>query len=84
MRVAALEKANASAQTVVIANQKSFQAGVRTTLDVLAAEQRVIQVAVDLVEARAQSLNAWIRLKALTSEVDEVTFKLLSSQFKSE
>jgi outer membrane protein, protease secretion system len=84
MRVAALEKANTSAQTVVIANQKSFQAGVRTTLDVLAAEQRVIQVAVDLVEARAQSLNAWIRLKALTSDVDEATFQLLSSQFKAE
>lgn len=84
MRVAALEKANASAQTVVIANQKSFQAGVRTTIDVLAAEQRVIQVAVDLVEARTQSLSAWIRLKALTSDVDEATFQLLSSQFKAE
>lgn len=84
MRVAALEKANASAQAVVIANQKSFQAGVRTTLDVLAAEQRVIQVAVDLVETRAQSLNAWMRLKALTSDVDETTFQLLSSQIKAE
>jgi outer membrane protein TolC len=68
----------------VIANQKSFQAGVRTTLDVLAAEQRVIQVAVDLVETRAQSLNAWMRLKALTSDVDETTFQLLSSQIKAE
>jgi outer membrane protein/protease secretion system outer membrane protein len=84
MRVAALEKANSSAQTVVIANKKSFQAGVRTTLDVLAAEQRVVQVAVDLVETRAQSLNAWMRLKALTSDVDETTFSLLSLQIKPE
>ena len=83
-RVAALEKASASAQLVVLANQKSFQAGVRTTLDILAAEQRVVQVAVDLAEARAQSMTAWIRLKALVSEVDEATFQALSNQLKAE
>jgi protease secretion system outer membrane protein len=81
-RVAALETASASAQLVVIANQKSFQAGVRTTLDILAAEQRVMQVALDLAEARAQCLNAWIRLKALVDEVDEASFQGLSRQLK--
>ncbi len=79
-RVAALEKAIASAQLVVLANQKSFQAGVRTTLDILAAEQRVVQVAVDLAEARAQSMNAWVRLKALVSEVDEASLGNLATQ----
>lgn len=83
-RVAALEKASTSAQLVVLANQKSFQAGVRTTLDILAAEQRVVQVAVDLAEARAQSMTAWVRLKALVSEVDEATFQALSTQLKAE
>jgi outer membrane protein TolC len=80
LRVTALEKALNSAQTVVVANQKSFQAGVRTTLDVLAAEQRVVQVSVDLVETRAQCLSAWIRLKSLASDVDEATFQSLSTQ----
>ena len=78
-RVAALEKASASAQLVVQANQKSFQAGVRTTLDILAAEQRVVQVAVDLAEARAQSMNAWVRLKALVSEADETSLGVLAT-----
>jgi len=81
-RVAALEKANASAQLVVIATQKSFQAGVRTTLDILAAQQRVVQVAVDLAEARAQCLIAWVRLKALVNEADEASMQSLSAQFK--
>jgi outer membrane protein/protease secretion system outer membrane protein len=83
-RVAALETASASAQLVVTANQKSFQAGVRTTLDILAAEQRVMQVALDLAEARAQSLNAWVRLKALVNEVDETSFQALSRQLKQD
>lgn len=78
-RVAALEKASSSAQLVVLANQKSFQAGVRTTLDILAAEQRVVQVAVDLAEARAQSMNAWMRLKALVSEADEASLSALGT-----
>lgn len=82
-RVAALEKAYASAQLVVTANQKSFQAGVRTTLDILAAEQRVVQVALDLSEAKAQSLNAWMRLHALVSEVDESKFTVLINYFKN-
>lgn len=81
-RVAALEKARASAELVVVANQKSFQAGVRTTLDILAAEQRVVQVAVDLAEARAQSLNAWVRLHALVSMVDETSFQTVATQLK--
>lgn len=82
-RVEALEKANASAQLVVTANQKSFQAGVRTTLDILAAQQRVVQVGVDLAEARAQCLNAWVRLKALVDEANEASMQSLSAQFKS-
>ncbi len=82
-RVAALEKASASAQLVVLANQKSFQAGVRTTLDILAAEQRVVQVSVDLAEARAQSLTAWVRLHALVSMVDEGSFQTLATQLKT-
>lgn len=83
-RVAALEKAGLSAQQVVRANQKSFQAGLRTTLDILASEQRAVQVAVDLAEARAQSMNAWVRLKALVSEADESSLGILASQLSPE
>ncbi len=83
VRVTALEKASASAQLVVLANQKSFQAGVRTTLDILAAEQRVVQVSVELAEARAQSLTAWVRLHALVSMVDEASFQTLAAQLKA-
>jgi outer membrane protein TolC len=52
-------------------------------LDILAAEQRVVQVSVELAEARAQSLTAWIRLHALVSMVDEASFQTLAAQLKA-
>ena len=78
-RVAALQNAAASAQLVVTANQKSYRAGVRTTLDILAAEQRAAQVALDLAEARVQCLIAWVRVKALVAQADENSLRTLSS-----
>jgi Outer membrane efflux protein. len=60
--VAALEKAVESAKQVVIANQKSFTAGLRSTLDILAAEQRAAQTQLDLRQAQLQLLVNHVRL----------------------
>lgn len=82
-RVTALQNAAASAQLVVTANQKSYRAGVRTSLDILAAEQRAAQVALDLAEARVQCLIAWVRVKAMVNQADENNVSTLSSLLSS-
>ncbi|CAM8625555.1 TolC Outer membrane protein [Burkholderiales bacterium] len=69
-RIAALEKAVASAAQVVLASQQSFKAGLRTTLDIVAAEQREAQARLDLSEAQLSLLAAWAKLKSLVGEVE--------------
>ena len=51
-RVRALEQAVASADQVVLSNQKGVQAGTRTTLDVLTVEQQRENAQVELAKAR--------------------------------
>ncbi len=55
-RVRALEIALASADQVVLSNQKGVLAGTRTTLDVLIVEQQRFNTQVDLAQARYQLL----------------------------
>jgi outer membrane protein/protease secretion system outer membrane protein len=69
-RIAALEKAVASAGQVVLASQQSFKAGLRTTLDIVAAEQREAQARLDLSEAQLSLLAAWAKLKSYVGEVE--------------
>jgi len=82
-RALALERAEESAQQVVLANQKSFQAGIRTTLDILAAEQRLATVSLDLVEARLQLIIAWIRVHGLLNRVNRDTFDVFAEWFET-
>ena len=81
-RVAALEKAVESAKQVVIANQKSFTAGLRSTLDILAAEQRAAQTQLDLRQAQLQLLVNHVRLLGLVAQADTPVFEELSSWFQ--
>jgi outer membrane protein TolC len=67
-RVQALDKAVSSAEQVVLANRRSFQAGIRSTLDILAADQRVAQVNFERAQARIRLLLNWIRLHSLVNE----------------
>lgn len=55
-RVRALEVALVSADQMVVSNQKGVQAGTRTTIDVLAAEQQRFNTRVDLAKERYQML----------------------------
>jgi protease secretion system outer membrane protein len=79
-QIRALDKALASAKVVLIANQKSFQAGVRTTLDILAAEQRLAEVSTNLVGAQVATLNAWVRLNGLVGQADEALIQTVSTK----
>ena len=68
LRVRALEQAVRSAEQAVLSNQKSFQAGSRTTVDVLNAEQQKTMAQRDLAQARYLHLVSRLRLQALAGE----------------
>ena len=68
LRVKALEQAVRSAEQAVVSNQKSFQAGSRTTVDVLNAQQQKTSAQRDLAQARYLYLVSRIRLQALAGE----------------
>lgn len=80
-RALALDKAVESSKQVVLANQKSFQAGVRTSLDILAAEQRLATVSLNLAEARLELIVAWVRVHGLVNEADRKIFEAFSGWF---
>ena len=68
LRVKALEQAVRSAEQAVLSNQKSFQAGSRTTVDVLNAQQQKTTAQRDLAQARYLYLVSRLRLHALAGE----------------
>lgn len=69
-KIKALEQALRSADQLVLSSQKSFQAGSRTTLDILNAEQQRTLVLRDLAQARFMYLISKIRLLALVGGAD--------------
>jgi outer membrane protein/protease secretion system outer membrane protein len=68
LKVRALEQAVRSTEQLVNSTIKSRQAGVRTTLDVLNAEQQLAQASRDLVQARYLYLMSRLRLSALVGK----------------
>lgn len=65
LRVRALEQAVRSADQMIVSSRKSLQAGSRTQVDVLNAEQQRMQAVHDLAQARYMYLLSRIRLQAL-------------------
>lgn len=72
-RVRALERAVASAELVVTSNRRSYEAGTRTVIDVLNAEQQKQVALRDLAQARYEYLIARVRLAALAGDSVEQT-----------
>lgn len=68
LRIGALEQAVRSAEQAVLSNRKSFEAGSRTTLDVLNAEQQKMAALRDLAQARYVYLVSRLRLLSLAGE----------------
>lgn len=73
-RVKALEQAVVSAETAVRSNRIGFEVGVRTTLDLLDAQQQLYNARYSLAQARYEYLLNQLRLKAGvgTLNVDDV------------
>ena len=77
LRVRALEQAVKSASQLAVSSRRSFEAGVRTRLDILNAEQQLGTAQRDLAQARFKYLISKVRLKALaggmrTENIDEI------------
>jgi outer membrane protein, protease secretion system len=76
-RVRALEQAVKSGEQLALSSRRSFEAGVRTRLDILNAEQQLGTARRDLAQARFDLLVARARLKALSGglraeNIDEI------------
>lgn len=71
LRIRAMETALRSSEVALNSARRSFEAGVRTTVDILNADQQRLQAQRDLAEARYSTLAALVRLQALAGESDE-------------
>lgn len=69
-KVRALEQAQRSADQAVLSNQKGYQAGTRSQIDILNAEQQRMNARRDLAQARYQYLLARLRLQAQAGSLD--------------
>lgn len=69
-KIRALEQAVRSSDQLVLSSRKSFQAGARTVLDVLNAEQQRVVVLRDLAQARYVHLISRVKLLALVGGAD--------------
>lgn len=69
-KIRALEQALRSSEQLVLSSRKSFQAGTRTVVDVLNAEQQRMVVLRDLAQARYLYLMSRIKLLALVGGAD--------------
>ena len=69
-KIRALEQALLSSDQLVLSSRKSMQAGSRTVLDILNAEQQRVLVLRDLAQARYMYLISKVRLLALAGDAD--------------
>ena len=81
LRVRALEQAVRSTEQVALSNRRSFEAGSRTLVDTLNAEQQKVSAQRDLAQARFVYLISRVRLQALaggpkTEVIEEVNAAL--------
>lgn len=84
LKIRAYEQAEASAGRLVFSTQKGIQAGTRTQIDLLNAEQQLMQAKRDLAQARMLFIMSRLRLLALTDAVNEATLEEINSYLKPE
>jgi len=81
-RIKALEVAARSADVALDSARKSVLAGVRSSLDVLNAQQQRMQVLSALAGARYGLLLARVRLLSLVGQIDESSFAPISESLR--
>lgn len=70
-RIQALDLASRSAEQALISNQKGYQAGTRSRLDILDAEEKRANVYLELNRERVGYIMARMRLLAIADQLDE-------------
>ena len=71
LKIRALEQAERSADQAVYSNQKGFEAGTRTQVDILNAQQQRFNVRRDLAQERYKFILSQVRLHGLLDAVDQ-------------
>jgi len=79
MKVKAQEQADRSSHQALFSTQKGYQAGTRTQIDILNAQQQRMNVRRDLANARYQYLMARIRLQGLVGSLNEEEINTINS-----
>lgn len=79
--MAALQKAEKSASTLIEATRKSIQGGERVNLDLLSARAQLYAVRQELAQARYEWLNAWAELHYYAGTLDETVLTQLAGYF---
>ena len=82
LRVRALEQAVRSTEQVAISNRRSYEAGSRTLIDTLNAEQQKISAQRDLAQARFVYLLSRVRLQALAGGPKTEVIEQINSWLK--
>lgn len=70
-RIQALELAARSAEQALVSNQKGYQAGTRSRLDILEAEEKRANVYLELNRERVSYVMSRMRLLAIADQLDE-------------
>ena len=84
LRIAAMEQAVRSAQQALLSSQKSLQAGARTTVDVLNAEQQLTVAQRDLAQARYGYVLAHLKLQMLAGQERMATVDAVNRWLKTQ
>lgn len=82
LKIRAYEQAERSASHLVFSTEKGIQAGTRTQIDLLNAEQQLMLAKRDLAQARFTFIMAKLRLLALTGSIDESIMDEINSYLR--
>lgn len=77
-KIQALQQAERSAERALDSNQKGFPAGTRSRVDILNAQQQLINTKRDLAQARLTYILARVRLQGLVSSLNEAEIQTIN------
>ncbi|UFH51684.1 TolC family protein [Pseudomonas sp. KNUC1026] len=66
----ALQRAVESNQKALISTEKGYQGGVRSTVDILDAQQRLFEARRDLLNSKLDMLTSYVSLHVRTGQMD--------------
>jgi len=78
-RVRALEQATLSAEQALSSTRKGVQAGTRSSVDVLNAQQQLASTKLDLVRSRMDYVLGRLRLKAVAGSLQEADIEQVNN-----